>query len=495
MLEEVRRRADRRSKLDFRALCTATEEGWAPGRLHAKQLAFIEDDSPLVAATTSRRGGKSEGVAFKLIKGALSHPENPAIYITLTRPQAKRNMWPKLLRWNKRLALGGEPNHADLTLTFPGGGQVLLGGANDAGEVERWRGLDKGACIAVLDEAQAFRPYIRTLVEDILHPTMLETRGTIVLIGTPNPQRGGFFYEAYHNCGEVQGWSTHHWTVLDNPHVPHDPGKWLEEEVCGRRRLPKTHPKYRREWGGEWVRDVEGLVFPIPDFALVEDWEPGPFDWRYVLAMDVGYVDATAFVVLAYSVDTGRVVVVESHQRTEMIPSAICAEVDRMSTTYDFDDIVVDPGGGGKFIIEELKKRWELPAKAAMKRTKAAAIDILNGDLRAGLVSIVRGTNADLLHDASLLQWDYARLEKKGGAVLDLKSKDLMVIDDRTPDHLCDAFLYGHRECRQYLHESFQNDPKPGTREAFEAEERAQLQKLEERITADASAVWWEQGY
>jgi hypothetical protein len=475
ILREQVRRAASINKVDFRDLC------------HPKQLAFVEDASPLVAAVCGRQCGKTHAMALKALDTANRHPRSQVLYITLSRPAAKRNFWPKLLMLDRELELGAKFNHAELTMTLDNGSTILLGGANDDQEIERYRGMS--IPLAILDEAQAFRPYIENLVKEILRPACIAYNGQIAMIGTPNPGCHGFFFDA--TTGPTAGgWSVHRWTAYDNPFLP-DPVAFIEEE----KRLnhyTDAHPIFRREWLGEWVKNSEGTVYNIPPFALVQDL-PEAEDWVYTLGIDVGFVDASAFVVMAYSATLGQAAVVASHQREGMIPSAIAAEVERIVEEYDCVSVVIDPGGGGKFVVEELVQKYAVPAKVAQKRAKMAAIDQINGDFRSGTLMVVSPANADLLHDASLLLWDRRKLDRKKGHFGGHTPSDHLMIDDRTPDHLLDAMLYAYRETRAHLWDRELAPPKHGSPDWF----RAQEQELMDQAIAKAERAhppdeWWE---
>lgn len=400
-------------------------------------------------------------------------------------------------------------------MTIPRTGSVIsLGGANDQGEIERYRG---GAYpVVVLDEAQAFRPFIKDFILEILMPALLDYRGQIVLIGTPNGPCFGYFHDATNpdaddylrdENGEPM-FSMHRWTGFDNPNL--DPAyregrhsdiksafRLVREEIGKLSRaagLSVKDPVYRREWLAEWVRDEEGLVYRVPGWAVVRSLpDPLPDDLQYVLGMDVGFVDATAFVVMAYSETVGKCWVVRSYQQTEMLPSQQVAEAYRLDEEYEFASIVVDPGGGGKGVVEELAQRHGLPAKVAAKREKVPAIETLNADMKAGTVRILRWANQDLLHDLSQLKWDYARLKKKGGTQWKLKPINHLAIDDRTPDHLADAFLYAHRECLHYINDAQEEAPALFSKEWIAAQEAELLAKASKKATGGDEGPWWEE--
>lgn len=504
ILKRVKESASASQRVDFGAL------SFGP------QRAFIEDDRRFLTATCGRRAGKTDGMALKALKAAHLYPGSQIPYITNNRPQAKRNFWPKLLLWNRKLNLNAKFNVVELTMTLPNGSMIMLGGANDEAEIERWRG--SAYPLVIIDEAQSIRGFLKTLVEEILAPATLDYAGQIVMIGTPNATAAGYFHDC--NTGVIVDedtgeplWGAHHWTAFDNPNisVPYREGRSKDVKRALQDAYDQIHtlrklqgldikdPKFLRETMGQWVRDEEGLVYRIPDRAIIPTLPPGT--WSYVLGVDVGYVDATAFVVLAYNAEKMQIVVADSYQRTEMIPSAVAAEVDRLVERWDIESVVVDPGGGGKAYVEEMKQKYGLPAKVAKKQQKDVNIDMLNGDLRAGVMQIVGPRNVELLEDARLLQYDYTKADRRLGPP-DANGKrkvnvdrSMRKIDDRTPDHLLDAMLYGYRECKA-LYDPEILGPTPGT-EAWWAQEEAELLERARRKAGrhEPDQAWWERGF
>src|SRR6185312_16021474 len=109
--------------------------------LFDKQLAFVSDPSPFKIAVTTRRAGKTVACAADLTHTALSSPECIVLYITLSRKNAKRLVWPEFKKLNVKYQLGGEANESDLTMTFPNGSVVYVLGAADRSAIEDFRGL------------------------------------------------------------------------------------------------------------------------------------------------------------------------------------------------------------------------------------------------------------------------------------------------------------------------------------------------------------------
>jgi hypothetical protein len=278
-------------------------------RLAEQQLAFIADVSRWKVACCSRRAGKTHACAILLLQYALEVPEALCLYVTLTRLSGKRIVWRRLLKLNRDYELGGEVDRSELTLTLPNGSEIRIMGCKDEAEADKLRGIDPAPRLVVIDEAQAFKPYVQELVEDALEPMLIETKGTMVLIGTPGPVRQGYFYEACRAGddaylartnverspeGTARAWSVHHWTIAQNPFIDD-----VEDELGKlRRRKAWTveHPTYQREYLGRWVTEHDALVYKY-DHARNGYRELPPHDgaeWRCIVAVDQGYHDADA---------------------------------------------------------------------------------------------------------------------------------------------------------------------------------------------------------
>jgi len=187
----------------------------------------------------------------------------------------------------------------------------------------------------------------------------------------------------------------------------------------------------------------------------------------YVLGIDLGYEDSTAMVVLGYDDSTGYCWVVESKAETKLIPSAVAARVDRLAQRYDFTKIVADTGGFGKGYVEEMNQRFGMFVEPAQKSKKLTYIELLNGDLQSGVLRFYKPRNQELIDELGSLLW----LETTSGEV------DHTTIDERFPNHLSDALLYGWRACRQYFYSPEENKMATGSVEYWKV--------LEDQMEAD----------
>lgn len=432
--------------------------------LFPQQRRFVEDAARHKAALCSRRAGKTHAAIAKLVKTAQEHAGVTVVYLALTRQSAKRLAWRPLIGFNERYGLGLDFHHSDLEARLPNGSVIIIAGADDVRRIERLRG-DKYKLV-IIDEAASFRPSIlATLIREIIRPALMDLQGQLVLMGTPGAACVGPFYDA--TTGNEDGWSVHRWTVLDNPHIPHAADEMAAEQK--RNKWADDHPILMREWKGQWVRDLGSLVYPYDVQRNHVDRLPSlpPSGWHYILGIDFGVTDATACVVVAWHEQDPTVYVVESEQRTGVIPSEAAAWVKQLQSRYDFDRIVGDVGGLGKAFAEEMRRRHAIPVHAAQKSDKRGAQELMAGDMKSGLVRVVGRANAELCEEWSILQWNADRTAE----------------DERFANHLSDAALYAWREAKGWAAEV----PPPKRETLTEDEKMARLleeeREAEERTT------------
>ena len=463
VLEELERRAKVKGNLR------------PEGILFGPQLAFAQATGKRRAAVCSRRAGKTFSIAFLLLEAAMKHPKSFGVYVTMSRALAKNIIWPAFVAINDKFSLGLEFKQNTGDVVLPNGSRILLRGAGSVREIDKLRGLKYP--VAVIDEAQGFGDELQYMLNEVLAPATMDYDGTILVTGTPNASCSGPFYDLTHNTS--LGWDVHHWTMLENPHLP-DPVSWLENERRMRGMTLDT-PAYLREYCGKWVRDSESLVYSIDYGRNVYQSFPKDAvgDWLYVLGIDVGYNDPTAFSVMAYSMELRETWVLESYKKPKLIPSVAAAHVEALRARFPFTKIVVDTGGLGKGYAEEWKQKFGIPVEAAKKTDKLAYIELMNSDLRTGTLKIVGPTNKDLVEEMTRLQWDTTKVEN-----------GKFVIDSNFQDHLCDATLYGWRFCLPHAHQATENPEKHGTPAWLRAQENKIIQSAKDRLSR-SEIPWW----
>lgn len=435
--------------------------------LFKEQLDFVRDPSAFKVGVTSRRAGKTVSCAADLVYTALETEDVVCLYVTLARTVAKRNIWPEIKRINRKFKLGLELNESDLSATTPNGSVIYLSGASDKTEIEKFRGL--AIKKVYLDECQSFASYIQELIDEVLAPALMDYAGSLILIGTPGPVPSGYFWESAEHPVKSKGFSQHRWSFFNNPHIQIKSGRTHQEMLdreLKRSGLAIDAPKIRREWFGEWVLDRNSLVFQYDGSKChFERLDAG--DYEFILGVDVGFNDADALALIAWSPDTRNTYLLEEHITKKQGVTELAEQIRALQSKYSISKIVIDTGGLGNKISEEMSRRFGIALEPADKTRKAEYIELLNDDLRTGRFKAKR--DGRFAQDCMKVEWDF-----------DKSRPDRKVVSDRFHSDICDAALYAFRASLAYTHTATRKPPKYGSKEwADETAERLEEEALE----------------
>lgn len=439
--------------------------------LFKQQLEFVKDPSRFKLALTTRRAGKTVSCAAALISTALSEPFLVCLYITLSRTNAKKIVWRELKKIDRQFNLKFDFNESELSAQAPNGSIIYCSGASDRTEIEKFRGLAIKLCF--IDECQSFPDYIRELIDDVIAPALMDHAGTLCLIGTPGPIPTGFFYDA------SQGgyWSKHMWTFWDNPYIKN--AKAVFEEELRRKGVDASNPSIQREWYGKWVLDTDSLVYHYD--AKVNHYEELPKGkLNYILGVDLGFNDADALAVLAWSDASPNTYLVEEKVARKQGITELVAEIELLRKKYDISKVIVDQGGLGKKIAEELSKRYKIGVQAAEKVRKVEFIELMNDCLRTGTLKALKDSR--FADDCMKVEWDN-----------DKSTPDKKVISKRFHSDICEAVLYAWRESYSFTHQVAKQQPKYLSKEWAKEEEDRMFEDELERLTKqkeDGSSIW-----
>jgi len=469
---ELRTELERR----FRMRAEAKEAKGFLAELHPAQRRFIDDPCKRKALLCSRRAGKSYVILAWLIQGALDDIGGTSVYVAGSKGIARRNLGEAIdvfkERWpNLQLTLSEQDGQ--LMLRVGATRHVIwLAGAKDKASIGKFRGA-KYKRVAV-DEAQEYGSFLIELLRDVIEPALIDKAGELVIAGTPSPIPAGLFYEATTGDGASPKWDTHSWTLFENPYLKDPQGE--VNQFCRQYGLTKDSPTYRREWMGLWVRDVGALVYPFSYILNGAVKEDVPDDLSYVLGVDIGFSDASAFVVAGISPNAPSIWVVEAHKREGMTPSAVAAQVEQYIHRYGRGlRVVVDSGGIGKGYAEEMRERYGIGCEPAEKTKKRAYQEIVAGELRNGTIKILgNNTCRDLLDEISVLQWGPGYKEQ----------------DDRFEDHCADAFLYAVRASHNWYRSEYE-PPAIGTEKWHAAQAAKTREMILERVQRRNKGRGW----
>ncbi len=415
-------------------------------------MAFLEDPAKRKCGLTSRRAGKTTADVAGMLDALIEHPEDVALYTTLTSSTSASMLWPALMQANKDYGLRLTPKLSELRLYHPRGGYIWLSGLSDIREAEKYRGYKYSRVI--IDEAGTYRSAVLTYAIDaVFDDALSDLNGDLWLTGTPGPIPQGYFWaRSTGDDPELPGWKTHHWTVLDNPHHRYGAEDGALEAHRAELGVGTDDPTWIREKLGLWCLDESSIIYYFDPQINSWDGVLPEGKQRTILSIDLGYDDETAFVVTTsvrgFSTVFGR----EAFGKSQLLPSHIAQEIFRLRQRYQINEIYVDSGGLGKTILRQLQEDYGLPAIAAEKQDKAGSIYRVQAALKAGNIKLDPVKCAPLIDEWNVLPWD----------------KDRKTHCEGFADHNADAWLYGHR---QHPHtDTWEHEPpEPGSPEAAAA--------------------------
>jgi len=190
------------------------------------------------------------------------------------------------------------------------------------------------------------------------------------------------------------------------------------------------------------------------------------------MGIDIGWDDADAIAILAYSNNSEHVYVVEEWVHAKQDITALADQIKIMQKHYNPSKMVMDAGALGKKIQEEIRNRHALPVEAAEKKRKLEFIKLLNDDLQTGKLKYKEDSIA--AEDYNMIQWD-----------ADKSTNGKMVISTIFHSDISDAVLYAWREARHYSYEAPEPEPERDTDSWMDREEERKAEKMEREQSGD----------
>lgn len=430
-----------------------------------EQDAFVMDLSRFLAAQCTRRAGKTNGLARRFYQTMRKYPNSLSRYIALTRDSAKDIMWPVLEEMNEKYNWQAKFSEHNLTMTIPNGAMLKLFGADMKNFIRRLKGA-KSPAVAI-DEAQEFGPHIIELVNDVLVPTIIDYDDSwLALTGTPGPIPKGLFYDIT-ELGKGD-FSVHKWSLYNNPYLPN--AQQFVTDLKKRNQWDDNHPTYLREYQNRWVIDEDALLIKYNDKRNHYDLLPNQV-WVYVLGIDIGFKDSDALAVLAWCGSDPNIYLVEESITANQDITSLVEEINRLSKLYDISKMVIDTGGLGKKIAEEIIRRHQIPVIAADKSRKFENVSLLNDFLRQSRFKAKRTSR--FATDSFQVQLDYERT-----------TPDKLVVKKGLHSDIIDAVLYAFKESPAYTYQTPKVAPKYQSQEWYKEEAERMEQEAEEHFQA-----------
>jgi hypothetical protein len=395
-----------------------------------KQNSAIDDKARLKAYNCTRRAGKSIAIAIDFAETCASEEGMNCLYMALTIGSAREILWDAV----KEYALKADPysksHESRLEVRFSNGSKIKFSGA-DCSEKQMRKVLGQKYKKVAIDEAGSFTIDMHRLVYQMIRPATADYLGQIILLGTCENIRQTFFEKI--TSGEEPGWSVHKWTAYDNPHMKDN---WIIEvnELIERNPNVINASWFKTHYLNQWCADDELLILHQVEESLTDSIPIRKSEYTFILGVDLGFNDSSAFVVICYYDYDKICYVVESFKEPELILSKVASRIVFLNTKYPFSKMIID--GANKQGVEEMRQRFSLPLESAQKTEKSIFLKLLNDDFVVGNVKILKGSNNQLVTEALQLQWEDTRKEKE---------------DPRCENHVIDALLYSWRSCYHFL--------------------------------------------
>jgi hypothetical protein len=263
--------------------------------------------------------------------------------------------------------------------------------------------------------------------------------------------------------------------VLENPYHP-DPAGFIEEQKL-RNEWKDNNPTLLREWRNQWVLDVQSLWIQYNESINHYTQLPTitPHKWNYIMGIDLGFKDADAIAILAWSEHCREAYLVEELITAKQGTTALVEQIKEFQTRYDISKMVIDEGGLGKKIAEEMRRQHQLPLHQADKIRKQENVSFLNDALRLGHFR-AKGASK-FAQDSYLVQidWDKSRPDK-------------IVIKKHPHSDIIDAVLYAFKECPNFAYEKPEAKPTWGTQEWLKRQSEDMFNAEMAGITAEHEA-------
>ncbi len=407
-----------------------------------QQIDFITHPSRQKALFCTRRSAKSFTAGLYLVYEALKNPGCNCLFIGLTRQSSKAIIWKDILQIiDTKYNLRASFNQTELTMTLPNGSVISVTGV-DVDEREMNKLLGRKYRLVCIDEASMYTIDLRNLVYGVLGPAMVDPNeqgesGTICLMGTASDFPRGLFYDI--TLRKEHGWQLFEWTAHDNPYVAK---KWAEtlERIGLERPQYKETPQFKQWYLNQWVVDEEKLVYRFDLNRNLSRNVPvlSREGWSYVLGVDTGWEDDSAFVLTAYHVHNPNphMYVLKTFHKKKMTFDDVVIKIQEFMKDPEYAPQRVIIDGAAKQGVESMRQRSSIPFEFADKADKVTFIELLNSDLIQGVIKVLdTPANRDLWQEMASLVWI------SDGGELKYPKKE----HPSLPNHLCDAFLYAWR--------------------------------------------------
>jgi hypothetical protein len=399
----------------------------------------------------SRRSGKTYTMMLLAIEQCLKQP-NSIVKILFPKKKDAQDV----SRFQMKIILDDCPpdllpvwNEQKKIYTFPNGSEIQMAGT-DGGSAESVRG---SYChLAILDEA-GFHDYndFTYIINSIIMPTLLTTKGKMVLASTPSKEPDHPFMTNYVIPSRMDG-SLIEYDIYSNPMITEEDIEEITEEYPG----GIDDPDFQREF---LLRsDIMTDDFVVPEFTkdvqddIVRRHEQLPAFYDYYVSGDPAGRDLTVILFGYYDFPAAKLVIVDELVRggqNDLVTTIDIADgikrKERMYFSNKLTGEVKEPylrimDNNNKILINDLINEHNLHFIATDKDNKIAQVNKLRMMVRQGKLQIDPRCK-NLIHHLQTARWKKTSKGEKTNHFLRAKGDKSKGLKEHHADAV-DALIY-----------------------------------------------------
>ncbi|CAB4199895.1 Terminase-like family [uncultured Caudovirales phage] len=247
----------------------------------------------------SRRWGKSYTLVLAAIEYAIRNPGSQVRFAAPTGKALRKIIHPAFKTICKDAPDDVKPvwKSQDGFYALPNGSEIHASGCDNQ-NYENLRG--QAAHLAIVDEA-GFVDELDYVVNDVLVPQTLTTKGVVIMSSTPPRTPAHDFYSMAQEAEQAGAYAKR--TIFDNTTIDRATLDLYAKEAGG-----YESSTFKREYLCEFVVDSDSQLIPEWNEGYVADSVPTEYSgyWHKYAAMDIGVRDGTALVFGHYNFAEAR---------------------------------------------------------------------------------------------------------------------------------------------------------------------------------------------
>lgn len=405
----------------------AIDKLWRLGNLEWKLMgvqkemrnAYYNSKGRKTTMLTSRRLGKTFVMMSIAVETCLRNPNQIVKVLFPKKKDAK-----DVSRFQMKTILDDCPKdlrpewkEADKLYVFPNGSEIQMAGT-DGGNAESVRG---SAChLAIIDEA-GFHDYneFTYIIQSIIMPTLLTTKGKMILASTPSKEADHPFMLNYVFPSKKDG-SLVEYTIHDNPLINEE----IINEILSEYPGGWDDPDFRREYLNECDATLSDFIVPeLTDEIkqdIIKNVKVKPEFYDYYTAGDPGGVDLTVLLFAYYDYLKGQLVVCDELVMggngypftTEDLADGVRRK-EKLNFSSELTGEVREPNmrimdNNNRILLNDLQIQHGLLFYPTQKDDKMAQVNKLRMMLKQGKI-MIDSKCENLIHHLSVGRWDKNR--------------------------------------------------------------------------------------